>query len=105
MTLAIRKAGGDPAGAGAPYMVFSFGTVSCTKSIGPDRVTKGLRRASRSPTERSTLPTPSRSRMGPWSRSRTVSWNQVTNKAEFAAGVTPCASSGSGPLAALLRVC
>lgn len=90
VTLALRKSGGDSVRAAAPYLVFSFGTVFCTKidwsGPGDDGPEESLTFAYGA-LDIAYAPQKADGTLEPLKN--TSSWNQVTNKAEFATGVTP----------------
>ena len=89
MTLVLRRTGGDAPRAGAPYLVFSFGTVFCTKidCAGP---------GDEGPEESITFAYGAldiayfqQKADGGLEPPKSAAWNQLTNKAEFATGVLP----------------
>ena len=89
VTLAIRKAGGDGARAGTPYVVFSFGTVFCTKIDWTGPGDQGPEESITFAYGALDVAYAQQKPDGSLEPLKNTSWNQMTNKAEFAAGVTP----------------
>jgi type VI secretion system secreted protein Hcp len=88
VTLAMRKAGGV-AQSGKPYLVFSFGTVFCTKIDWSGPGDEGPEESITFAYGALDIAYASQKADGSLEPLKSSAWNQMTNKAEFASGVTP----------------
>jgi type VI secretion system secreted protein Hcp len=94
VTLAMRKAGGETSGAGAPFLVFSFGTVFCTKIDWAGPGDEGPEESITFAYGQLDVAHAKQKSDGSMEPLKYTSWNMVTNKGEFAIGVTPVRTFG-----------
>jgi type VI protein secretion system component Hcp len=89
VTLAIRKTGGEVSQAGKPYLVFSFGTVFCTRMDWSGPGDEGPEEAITFAYGALDIAYANQKTDGTLEPLKSASWNQMSNKGEFVAGVSP----------------